>query len=359
MTETPHHHPPIESFHAAIIGAGPIGIELAVAFKQAGVDYVHLDAAQIGSTIQWYPLEMLFHSRADLLSIAGVPLQVSDQQKPKREEYLAYLRSVVMQFALEIRTYERVERATRHSQGGFELRTRAVGGERLYHVDVVVVAIGAMHAPRLLGIPGEDAPNVSHYFRDPHDFFGRQLLIVGGRNSAVETAVRCQRAGASVTISYRRSEFDPGVIKFWLLPEIRGMIRDGRVTFLPNTVPVEIRAGSVLLMKTGDDGRTLSDGAPVTQPADFVLLMTGYRQDTLLFETLGVDLGGVDQQPRYDPETMETNVSGVFVAGTAIAGTPPGKIRVIVESCHVHVARIVGAITGQRMATAVRAPEDE
>jgi thioredoxin reductase (NADPH) len=359
MSENSQEQTPVESFHAAIIGAGPIGIELAVAFKRAGVNYVHLDAAQIGSTIQWYPLEMLFHSRADLLSIAGVPLQVSDQQKPKREEYLTYLRSVVLQFGLEIRTYERVERATRRAEGDFELRTRTVAGERLYRADIVVVAIGAMHAPRLLGIPGENAPNVSHYFRDPHDFFGQRLLIVGGRNSAVETAVRCQRAGASVTISYRRADFDPGVIKFWLLPEIRGMIRDGRVAFLPNTVPLEIRGGSVLLARTADDGQTVADATPFAQPADFVLLMTGYRQDTTLFGTLGVDLGGLDQQPRYDPETMETNVPGVFVAGTAIAGTPPGKIRVIVESCHVHVDRIVGAITGRRLAAAVRAPEDE
>jgi thioredoxin reductase (NADPH) len=350
---------PVESFHAAIIGAGPIGIELAVAFRKAAIDYVQLDAAQIGSTIQWYPLEMLFHSSADRLSIAGVPLQVSDQQKPKREEYLAYLRSVVQQFALEIRTYERVERAVRRADGGFELRTRWVGGERLYRVDLVVVAIGAMHAPRLLGIPGEDAPNVSHYFRDPHDFFGKRLLIVGGRNSAVETAVRCQRAGAAVTISYRRSDFDPGVIKFWLLPEIRGMIRDGRVSFLPNTIPLEIRSGAVLLARTGEDARLLAEGAPLEVPADFVLLMTGYRQDTSLFGTLGVDLGGVDQQPRYDPETMETNVPGVFIAGTAIAGTPPGKIRVIVESCHVHVDRIVAAVTGRRLAAPGRAPEDE
>ena len=349
----------VESFHAAIIGAGPIGIELAVAFKRAAIDYVHLDAAQIGSTIQWYPLEMLFHSRADLLSISGVPLQVSDQQKPKREEYLAYLRSVVLQFALEIRTYERVEKATRRAEGGFELRTRTIGGERLYRVDIVVVAIGAMHAPRLLGIPGEDAPNVSHYFRDPHDFFGRRLLIVGGRNSAVETAVRCQRAGASVTISYRRAEFDSGVIKFWLLPEIRGMIRDGRVSFLPNTIPLEIGASSAQLAMTGEDGQVLPDAVPLALPADFVLLMTGYRQDTSLFKTLGVDLGGLDQQPRYDPETMETNVPGVFVAGTAIAGTPPGKIRVIVESCHVHIPRIVAAVTGRRLAAPLRGPEDE
>jgi thioredoxin reductase (NADPH) len=213
---------------AAIIGAGPIGIELAVALKQAGIDYIHFDAAQIGATMQWYPLEMLFHSSAERLAIAGVPIQVPDQQKPKREEFLAYLRAVVQQFQLEIRTYERVLSATRLEDGTFELRTN----RDTYRVENVVVAVGAMHMPKLLGIPGEDLPHVSHYFHDPHTYFNKQLLIVGGRNSAIEAAVRCQRAGAHVTLSYRREDFDPSTVKFWLLPEVRSMIRDQRVRFL-------------------------------------------------------------------------------------------------------------------------------
>ncbi|MGZ8853686.1 MAG: NAD(P)-binding domain-containing protein, partial [Thermoanaerobaculia bacterium] len=193
----------IESHQVAIIGAGPIGIELAVALKQAGVDYVQIDASQIGSTIDWFPMQMLFHSSSDRLALAGVPIQVPNQQKISREEYLAYMLALVMQFGLEVRTYERVERA--HRAGStFELRTRLItGGERTYRVENVVLAIGAFHAPRLLGIPGEDMPHVSHYFRDPHVYFGKRLLIIGGRNSAVEAAVRCQRAGATVTLSYR------------------------------------------------------------------------------------------------------------------------------------------------------------
>ena len=194
-----------------------------------------------------------------------------------------------------------------------------------------------MHEPRLLGIPGEELPHVSHYFHEPHAYFGTRLLIIGGRNSAVEAAIRCQRAGADVTVSYRGPEIDPSV-KFWLLPEIRGMIRDGRVQFLPRTVPVEIRAHSVVF-DSGDE-----------QPFDFVLLMTGYRQDPAMFEMLGVRLEGAERQPSHDPETMETNVPGVFIAGTAVAGTPPRKVAVIVETCHVHVPRIVAAIRGVRVA---------
>jgi thioredoxin reductase (NADPH) len=201
-----------------------------------------------------------------------------------------------------------------------------------YEASEIVLAIGAMHAPNLLNIPGEELPHVSHYFRDPHTYFARELLIVGGRNSAIEAAVRCQRAGARVTIAYRRDDFDAKSVKFWLLPEIRAMIRDGLVRFLPNAWPVEIRERDVLL-NTGE-----------TLPADFVLALTGYRQETSLFEMLGVDLQGADRKPRLDEETMETNVPGVYVAGTAIAGSPAERVRIIVEDCHVHVPRIVSAI---------------
>jgi len=329
---------PTDSRRIAIIGAGPIGLELAVALKRAGLDYVQFDAGQVGATMQWYPLQMLFHSSAERLAIAGVPIQVPDQQKPNREEFLAYLRSVVQQFDLSVRTFERVRNVLRTEDGRFELHTVAVDGPHIYQVDEVVLAIGAMHMPKLLGIPGEDSAHVSHYFHDPHTYFGKQLLIVGGRNSAVEAAVRCQRAGAHVTLSHRGEDFDPASVKFWLLPEIRSMIRDQRVRHLPRTAPVEIRAGTVLL----DTGEEIA--------ADFVLALTGYNQDTTLFELLGVDLQGSDRKPRIDEETMESNVPGVFVAGTAIAGSPQKRVQVIVEDCHVHVPRIVSAIQRRRNA---------
>jgi thioredoxin reductase (NADPH) len=261
-------------------------------------------------------------------------------------EFLAYLRALVQQFGLGVRTYERVTRVDRLPGGGFELTTQALDGKHRTHAEHVVLAIGAMHAPRLLGVPGEDLPHVSHYLGDPHVYFGKRLLIVGGRNSAVEAAVRCSRAGADVTISYRGADFDPKVVKFWLLPEVRALIRDGLVRFLPRTSVIEIRRGTVLL------------DPPQEIAAGFVLLMTGYRQDPTMFEMLGVALEGPQRQPVHDPETMETNVPGVFVAGTAVAGTPPRKVAVIVETCHVHVPRIVAAIRGQRVALPDGAVDD-
>ena len=322
----------IESHRVAVIGAGPIGLELAVALKQAGIDYVQLDAGQIGSTIEWYPPLMLFHSSSDRLALAGMPIQTANQQKITREEFLAYLRALVQYFGLTVRTYERVLDIEKVRGGGFELQTTV---SRI-RAEIVVLAIGAFHAPRLIDVPGEDLPHVSHYFGEPHKYFGKRLLIVGGRNSAVEAAVRCHRAGADVTISYRGDDFDPKVVKFWLLPEVRALIRDGHVRFLPRTCVREIQPGRVLL----DDWIA----------ADFVLLMTGYRQDPRLFEMLGVKMQGQERAPVHDPETMETNVPGVFIAGTAVAGTPPRKVSVIVETCHVHVPRIVAAISGRRVA---------
>src|SRR5688500_18630183 len=322
----------MERFRSAIIGAGPIGLELAVAFKQAGIQYVQFDAGNIGATILWYPPQMLFHSSSDRVGIAGVPIQVPNQQKVSREEYLAYLRMVVQQFGLSVRAYERVTGARTIRGSGFELTTQHRDGERRYRVENVVLAFGAMHAPRLLNIPGEDLPHVSHYLADPHQYFGQRVLIIGGRNSAVEAAVRCHRVGATVTVSYRRADFDSKVVKFWLLPEIRALVRDGLVRFLPRTWPLAIKQGSVVLA---------GSKAETEVAADFVLLMTGYRQDPTVFELFGVELRGDDRQPVYDPETMETNVPNVFVAGTAVAGTPPREVNVIVDNCIVHVQGIL------------------
>jgi thioredoxin reductase (NADPH) len=317
----------------AVIGAGPIGIELAVALKQAGIDYVHLDAGPVGTTMTWYPLQMQFHSNAERLAISGVPIQTADQQKVTREEFLAYLRAVVLQFDLQIRTYERVE-AIRRIDDVFELTTN----REVVRAENVVLAIGAMHRPRLLGIPGEQLPHVSHYFQEPHMYFGQRLVIIGGKNSAIEAAIRCQRAGAHVTLVYRGDDFDPSRVKFWLLPEIRSMLRDDRVRAILSAKPVEIREKSIVL-QTPDGLRE--------EPADFVLSLTGYEQDTRLFEMAGIGVFGEEKTPGYDEETMETNVPGIFLAGTAIAGSPVGHVRIIVEDCHVHVPRIVKAISAR------------
>ena len=317
-----------------LIGAGPIGIELAIALKQRGIRYVHLEAGQVASTISWYAPQTHFFSSPERIAIAGVPLQTLDQSKATREEYLTYLRAVVLQFDLAIETFERVVSLRKGADGGFEATSVRAAGERRWRARSVVLAIGDMHRPRRIGVPGEDLPHVSHYFGDPHQYFKRRVLIVGGQNSAVEAAIRCYRVGAEVTISYRGHDLDPNRIKFWLLPEIRSLIRDGRVRWLPSTVVCEIRG----------DAAVLEPGGEVS--ADAVLLLTGYEQDSDLFEQAGVTLEGNAKRPRFDEQTMETDVPGLFVAGTGSAGTQFGGVKEFIETSHAQVARIVAALTG-------------
>jgi len=338
-----------------LVGAGPIGIELAVAFKHAGVDYLHLEAGQIGQTVSWYPKQSRFFSSPERISIAGVPLITADQTKATREEYLAYLRGVVQTYGLQIKSYQRVVameagdgEGARGSSSGFLVHTRKGGNvSELIDCQKIVLAIGDMHKPRQLHVPGEDLGHVSHYFEEPHPYFNQDLLIIGGRNSAVEAALRCHRAGARVTISYRRAEFDEQSIKYWLLPEIKALINAGEIRFLPQTTPTRILSEKVVLNPV--DGHeppaVLENQAPIEIDTDFVLLLTGYLQDQTLFDQLNLERRGENQAPVLNPNTQEASVPGVYVAGTATAGTQ-NKFSVFIENAHPHVERIVKAITG-------------
>jgi len=323
----------------AIIGAGPIGLELAVALKQAGVTNLHFETGQIGQTVSRYPKMTRFFSSPDRIAICGIPLQTADQSKATREDYLAYLRGVVTHFDLDVHTFERVTKIDKNGDG-FALETKQFEKTNFYQVRQVVLAVGDMAFERLLHIPGENLAHVSHRFDEPHIYFRKRLLIVGGKNSAVEAAIRCHHAGAHVSISYRRDPFDPNRIKYWLLPEIEALIKTGKINYYPNTIPNAITTNQVTLNSICDQ-----IGNPIKVEADFVLLLTGYVMDDTLFNMIGVQLDGENQSPVFNPQTMETNISGVFVTGTAVAGTQV-TFRLFIENCHRHVPRIVAAITG-------------
>ena len=324
----------------AIVGAGPLGIELAVALKRAGVSYLHFDARQIGYTISWFPPQTRFFSSNDRIAIAGVPLQTPDQNKSTREQYLTYLRTVVQQFDLRINTYEPVTGIRSAPAGGFTITTTRAGVEYTYAVERIVLATGGTAHPRRLDVPGEDLPHVHPHWTDAHDYFRKPVLVVGGKNSAVETALRLHHAGARVALSYRREALGSS-IKYWLLPEINGLMKSGRLEPHFSTVPVEITPDHVTLRPT-------AGGELRKVPADFVLLMTGYEADMSLCRMAGLELHGDREVPVYDPATMETSVPGIYVAGTAVGGTQD-KYELFIENCHVHVARIVAHLTGERV----------
>jgi len=328
----------------AIIGAGPIGLEMAVALKRAGVDYVHLDAKQVGYTISWFAPQTRFFSSNERIAIAGVPLQTPDGSKSTREQYLAYLRSVVEQFDLQINTYEPVTGIKRGDEG-FELTTAAPGGPRRYRCNKLILATGGTDRPRRLNVPGEDSQHVSHYFTDPHQYFRKRLLIVGGKNSAVEAALRCYNAGAHVAISYRRDRLPAKSIKYWLLPEINTLIGVGRIPAYFNTVPTAIGPANVKLRSLTPGGLFSESDVGADIPADFVLALIGYEQDDTLFRMAGVAMRGDCHAPVLDEKSMQSSVPNLYVIGTAVGGTQE-KYTVFIENCHVHIPRVLAAITG-------------
>ena len=323
-------------YEVAIIGAGPIGIELAVALKRLGIKYIQFDAKQIGYTISWFAPQTRFFSSSERIAIAGVPFHTPEQSKATREQYLTYLRTVVEHYDLQINTYEPVI-DIQQSNGIFLLTSQSQTGHQQYRALRVVLATGGTDRPRMLNIPGEDLPHVSHYFTDPHMYFRKRLLIVGGRNSAVEAALRCHQAGAKVTLSYRRPDLIATSIKYWLMPEIQGLMKNGRITAYFNSVPTSITSESVSLKFHDKEFRVA---------ADFVLLLTGYEQDNKLLIKAGVDLQQKRNAPAYDPQTMMTSVHNLYVAGTCIGGTQE-KFTIFIENCHDHVDKIIKSMFGK------------
>ena len=336
-------HPESRTTTVAIIGAGPIGIELAISLQQAGVDAILFEAKQIGDAFTKWPPNTHFYSTPEHVALAGIPVQNVNQLPISGEEYLAYLRMLVEQFDLDVHVYEPVTDIQRQGEG-FRLKTKHRTGERSYLSRYVVLATGGMAGPRLLGIPGEDLPHVSHTFPGPHPYFRTSVLIVGGMNSALESALRCWRVGAEVTLSHRRPELNFERIKPHLTMDIITRIEKGEIAYLPSTVPVAITPEQVVLAKTDADWNPTAD--TFTLDPDFVLLHTGFVADMRLFRQAGIKLEGREQAPMFDERTMETNVPGLFVAGTAAGGTQ-FRFQYFISTSHDHVGKIVLAITGQ------------
>lgn len=352
----------------AIIGAGPIGIEAAVSLRQAGFSIAHFEAGQIGSTIAWYAPGTTFFSSSERLQIADVPLRTLTQQKPTREEYLQYLRTVVEFYKLDISLYTLVTKVSRPSESEpFSLQvTRCNAGygspkrdssfeeqapPQTVLAKKIVLAIGDMHKPQMIGISGEDLPHVSHYLEEPHQYFGAQIVIIGAMNSAVEAAIRLSRLGARVTMVIRCKEFDKKRIKYWLYPELITLIHEKVIKLYADSEVQEIVSDAVIIRQRDE---------VISLKAERVLALTGYTQDSSLFREIGITLHGERRQaPSYDKDTMETNVSGVYVAGTAVAGTQVGGVREFIETSHIHVQRIVNHLVGSPPPSGGVRPEGE
>ena len=332
------------STDVCLIGAGPLGLELAVAMKREGIDYVHLEAGQVGQTMSWWAPGTRWFSSNERISIAGVPLVTPDQSKATREEYLAYLRQIVEAFDLKIRTFEPVTDIRKHPGGAFTVTSARALAASATKAQRIILATGGTDFPRTLVVEGEDLPHVDGYLREPHRYFGRRLLIIGGRNSAVEAAIRCHHAGAQVTLVCRRPQLPEQSIKYWLLPEIKSLLKSGRIRSYFGHIVTRITPTHVSLAPCNEQLQTAGQGFNVE--ADEVLKLIGYEQDKTLLRKAGIELAGEEEKPVVDERTMQSSVPRIYVAGTAVAGTQQ-KFRVFLENCHVHVPRIVNHLLGK------------
>lgn len=299
----------------AIVGAGPCGLSAGVAAKQAGLDSALFDKGCLTRSITLYPTYATFFSTADRLEIGGIPF-VTPGDKPTRMDALKYYRRVAVEYELGVRQYEEVV-SIRGERDDFVLTTRSHGQEREVRARNVVVATGYAGQPNYIGIPGEDMPKVHHYFTEAHPYFDQDVVVIGAGNSAVEAALDCYRAGARVTLVHFLDRLDRGV-KPWILPDIENRLANGEIRALWNTRVTEVLPDRVRLSDESGREREVKN--------DFVLAMTGYRPDTALLRDAGVTVDPETGVAVHDPETMETDVPGLFIAGVLAGGNRPDKV---------------------------------
>ena len=319
-----------------IIGGGPSGINVAISAKRAGLRYLILEKGVIANSLFNFPVNMTFFSTSLKLEIQDTPF-ISHLDKPTRTEALEYYRRLIQHFDLDIHLYEEVLQM-HPIEEGYAVETP----KATYPTRNVVVATGFYDTPRRMDIPGEDLPKVRHYYDDPFAYIGQRVLVVGAANSACDAALECWRKGAEVTMAVRGPEINERV-KYWIRPDIVNRIEEGSIKAYFNTTTEEIRPDEVLLN---------TPAGPVTIGNDFVLAMTGYQPNYALFERLGLPVEDGDAcKPRFNPETLETTLPHVYMAGVACAGRQTSKL--FIENTRDHGDIIVAGI---RSTTAALTP---
>jgi thioredoxin reductase (NADPH) len=311
-----------------VVGAGPVGLACAIEARRAGLSSLVIDKGALVNSIVGYPARMEFFSTPDLIEIGDHPFPVQGY-KPTREEGLEYYRTVAAREALELRLYERVLEV-RGTHGDFTVVTDR-GGHAARHV---VVSVGFYDVPNLLGVPGEDLPKVTHYYREPYAYVGQKVAIVGAKNSAAKAALDCYRHGAEVTLVVRGAALSEKV-KYWIRPDLENRIKEGSIRAHFKTTVKAIRQDSVVLGTPGGE-RTIAN--------DWVLALTGYRPDYGLLQAFGIAIADdAWRTPVFDETTFETSRPGVYVAGTVCGGL--NTSRWFIENGRFHAKQIAAHIT--------------
>lgn len=323
------------------IGAGPTGLATAIEARRTGLRPLVVDKGCLCNSIFHYPTNMVFFTTPELIEIGGLPM-VCSGEKPTRAEALKYYRKCAEHDQLELRLYERVRRVTGHD-GHFEVHTQAATGTAgTYRARKIVVATGYYDLPNRLGVPGEDLPHVSHYYTEPHPYWRKSVVVIGGKNSAAEAALDLYRAGARVTLVHRHAELG-STIKYWVRPDIENRLKAGEVTGLLATRVTRIEPQQVWV--TAVNGTGSMEERPVA--ADAVFALTGYHPDFDFLRAMGIALDPATNRPAMNPETHESNVPGIYLAGVVIGGNKTGEI--FIENGRFHGKQIVRAIAGREL----------
>jgi thioredoxin reductase (NADPH) len=298
-----------------VVGAGPCGLAAGIAIERAGWRALIIEASCVVSSIAGYPTYLTFFSTAERIEIGGMPFVVATE-KPTRRDALAYYREVVERNGLVVQQYERVEHIEAAGEG-FVVQSRPRGQEvRTTTARAVVIATGYFDSPNFLGVAGEDLPHVTHRYREGHEAFMRDAIVVGGKNSAAEAALDLYRSGARVTMVYHGEGLSPSV-KPWVAPDLQNRITEGHIATRWRSRLVSIEPSAVVL-DTPHGAERLA--------ADHVYLLTGYTPEHELLRAIGATIDPGTGIPAHDPATMETDVPGVFIAGVISAGNDANKV---------------------------------
>lgn len=321
---------------AIVVGAGPTGLACAIELKRAGVEALVLEKGCLLNSIYNYPTHMTFFTTPELLEIGDIPFTCAGE-KPTRIEALKYYRGVARHYQLNIRQYERVEEI-RGNDGDFSVLTADLWGRcHAYQASKIVLATGYYDRPNLLGVPGEELPKVSHYYKEPHPYYDMDVAVIGGRNSAAIASLELHRAGARVTLIHRGETLSDH-IKYWIRPDLENRIRNGDIRayfrsrvreILPQEIVIETPEGAIRLKN------------------DFVLAMTGYHPDTDFLASLGILFEPATGRPRTNPDTLESDRPGIYLAGVVVAGMHTNEIFIENGRFHAHrIARDIAARLG-------------
>jgi bacillithiol disulfide reductase len=315
LPRTQAHTRPDSWSDVLVVGAGPTGLACAIETQKAGFKAIVIDKGCLVNSIFHYPNNMVFFTTPELLEIGNIPFTTS-LQKPTRLEALEYYRRVAEHFQLHVRQYEWVKTVTGEDRNFRITTSNRHGAIYDYRARKIIVATGYYDLANELGIPGEDRDKVFHYYREPHPYYDTDVVVIGGKNSAAEAALDLWRHGARVTLVHRGPQMHSHV-KYWVRPDIDNRIKAGEITAYFNTTVEEIGEDYVSLRRPGGSLRLKND---------FVFALTGYHPDYDFLRSIGIELSPEQMRPVCDPESLESNVPGIYVAGVIVAGSRTNEI---------------------------------